>query len=188
MNLNMVSIGRMLLVLLLIAVFFGLFLKDPNHAFCTEATYVAPDTGFELKLLGSGIVKAGDDLSEDHIAVAMICPLTGSGNPMRLVRRGPVTAEYFAKEGATGVLNWTHKTKSKILEPIFQTAGFQLISDPELAETMRVFLSVSFGEKSTIMPGQTRFLKVKSVEFHRSACGTETHNQWMEKVSSKLGC
>lgn len=168
----------------------GLWLAsdDSGYIFCTQAEYEAPEMGFHIKMLGAGVVTAGDDLSNDSRAIAMICPSVSTAKPIRLTRTGPLTAEYSVTGGESGVLDWDFRSKSKVLASVFRSADFSSASDNEIAETMRVFENISYGPKGTTMPGQARFLKGISVEFQGEKCTEQTTSQWIEQTSLTLNC
>ena len=145
--------------------------------------------GYVIKVLGAGTVQAGRDLSDDFNAVAMVCPMAGSsGKPIRLRLTGAASANYAVVGGVSGIITWTFQDKPNILERIFRAAGFGKNWADEIAETMRVFENISLGPKGTIMPGQSKFLKVHSVDFQREKCDEQSPNKWIEQSLLTLGC
>jgi len=160
-----------------------------DRDFCTTASYEAVNTGFLIKIIGAGTVPFGHDLSNDYMAVAIVCPLAkSSGKPIRLKRTGLSLARYEIIGGDSGPLAWTFRDKGSVLERVFRSAGFDINWSAEIAETMHVFGNISSGPKATIMPGQTKFLKVKAVKFRRAECTDQTPIKWIERSALALNC
>ena len=160
-----------------------------TYNFCTRAEYEAPKMRYVIKTLGAGTVKAGQDFSYEFKGAAMVCPAANSSaKPIRLRRNGAQSARYEIVGGESGFLIWTFRDKPSVLQRVFRSAGFGNISPEEIAETMRVWGNVSSGPKGTTMPGQSKFLKVNSVEFQRQICDRKTPNKWIEQISLTLGC
>ena len=97
----------------------------------------------------TGIVRAGDDLSNRSHVDVIIAPLGAAGSRIQFSLALPDSMPRAA-EIAKRVTD----------------AGFTADSE-ELAETVRVVNGALAGPKATLMDGQTRVLRVVDVEFRR---------------------
>ena len=120
-----------------------------DYQFDTTAHYEAVRSRYELSVHATGIVRAGDDLSNRSHVDVIIAPLGAAGSRIQFSLARPDSMPRAA-EIAKRVTD----------------AGFTADSE-ELAETVRVVNGALAGPKATLMDGQTRVLRVVDVQFRR---------------------
>lgn len=121
---------------------------ETDHRFDTHARYAAPVGGFDIAIKASGIVKAGDDISENSIATVAITSPSRRIGPLRLqLARRPLTRDASVARAA-------------------REAGFEP-SEAEAVELDRAVGGALSGPKGTLMAGQTHALRVIDVTFVR---------------------
>ncbi len=176
------------LLLIVIGFYYWIYTSDSAHGFCTVAEYDAPEMNFRLKIVGAGEIETGADLSFDTNAIALICPSANTSKSFRLKRTAELAGEYAITDGETGLLEWDSQRDQTVLETVFQAAGYERLSDNEIAETMRVFKGISYGPKGTTMPGQSDIFKVISVNFKTEQCQAHSASKWLEESEKMLSC
>ena len=117
-----------------------------GYRFETRAHYTAPASGLDVSINAAGSVASGADLSEHSTADVTIAPVGRSGSPLHLTLGLP------APGGRTPIAGR------------LRDAG--LIASPaEMEEIDRAVDCALRGPKATLMPGQTRVLRVIDVRF-----------------------
>ena len=125
---------------------FALAACGGGYRFETRAHYTAPSAGLDISINASGNVASGADLSEQSTADVTIAPVGRGGSALHLKLALP------APGGRTPIAG-----------PL-RDAG--LIASPaEVEEIDRVIDCALRGPKATLMPGQTRVLRVIDVRF-----------------------
>ena len=120
-----------------------------DYRFDTTARYRAARSGYELAVHVTGVVRAGDDLSERSRADVRITPMGTAGSRIEF----------------SVALPDARPTKGDIAKR-FTNAGFAADSE-ELAESVRAIGGALAGPKATLMEGQTKVLRVLDVTFRR---------------------
>src|SRR5262249_41034529 len=115
----------------------------------TLARYRAPLSQFEVSVHAAGIVRAGDDLSEESSAEVRVSPTGASGSAVQFTMAYP-----------------DHRPRIEDLAARLANAGYQANVD-ELAETVHAIGGAMAGPKATLMEGQTRRLQVLEATFRR---------------------
>lgn len=114
--------------------------------FCTTAEYMAPRSGFTLWVAAQGTVAFGEDLSQASSGTVRICPTGPAGTMLDF-----------------SVLNAKTSTSpdAKALLASLTASGFTADAG-EVEEASRAIAGVLAGPKGTILPGQSKVLRVRS--------------------------
>jgi len=158
------------------------------HKFCIQTEYEAPDTGFYIRMLSAGKVAAGEDLSADHRASALLCSSTNAAKSIRLNRVDHDLVNYEVADGESGTFRWNFRSNAAVLAEPLRTAGYPGSSADEIIETLNAFQNMVFGRKAIMMPGQTDHLIVKSVNLSAAQCESRTSDEWIAQELVKLNC
>jgi hypothetical protein len=125
-----------------------------DRAFKTTAVYEVGDGLCSLRIEARGVVSAGHDVSREAAGTVIVSPK--SGHPTRL----PIALKdgVFSIDGASGAgLRFEERLADAGCPPNAAEA-------PEIASALSGVLA---GPKGTLMPGQTKAIKVLSVVFDR---------------------
>lgn len=120
---------------------------ERDHRFETVARYRALASGYELSVHATGIVRAGDDLSDESSVDVRIVPTGAAGTRVELSLAFP-----------------DRRPERDALAARLTAAGYTVSAD-ELAETVRAIGGALAGPKATLMDGQTKVLRVVDVDF-----------------------
>ncbi len=140
------SFRRTLCALLLAAVAVSGCQRD--YRFETRAHYTAPIGGFDVQIHASGVIKAGNDLSDASWADVTIAAPATRVPPLQLR------------------LTLPRKPSDISVARAARQAGFT-VPDDEAAELEHAVGGALRGPKATLMEGQTHALKVVDVTFVR---------------------
>jgi hypothetical protein len=141
---------------------------ERDRQFHTVALYEAPRGHYFIRIEGKGVVRAGDDMSQQASGVLTVSPSStpGPAGPppviLEVTLRGSQVQfgnQWLADgsgpdRGALGV--------SRLLSD----GGYSVHPD-ELDELVSATEGVLLGPKGTLMSGQTRVLKVVATTFNR---------------------
>src|SRR5512142_1425064 len=129
-----------------------------DRPFTTLATYDAPKSGFRLIVDATGIVPPDEDLAPGVPTVAIVCPKSSAGHPLRVDVNGRTA---IVTDGAKSTpVAWN----APALRRALVDAGYAPDA-AEIDESLGAIEGVSYGPKGTRMPGQTRALAVVKVDF-----------------------
>ena len=138
-----------------------------DRQFHTVAVYEAPRSGYVVRIVASGVVRAGADMSEESKALLTFSSASGleqadsSVTASVALRSGQV-----AFGGASSLEGAWPARGAEGLSRLLSKAGYPLVPE-ELDELVSTTYGVLLGPKGTLMPGQTRVLTVVSVAFER---------------------
>ena len=116
-----------------------------DRRFDTQATYRAPVGGFDVSIHATGVVHAGDDLASSSTADVHVAPLP-SGHAIDVRLSLPRTAD------------------APDVADLIRHSG-PAATRAELEEVNHVIELALFGNKATLVEGQTKALQVVAVHF-----------------------
>jgi len=140
---------------------------ESDRQFHTVAVYEAPRSGYAVRVVAIGVVRAGADMSEQSTAVLTFWSASGpaeaapSITASAALRNGQV--EFGGESLPEG--SWLARGGAR-LSRFLSNAGYSPVPE-ELDELVSASYGVLLGPKGTLMPGQTKALKVVSVAFDR---------------------
>jgi hypothetical protein len=139
-----------------------------DYRFETCARYEAPLGRYEVAIRARGIVRAGHDVSQEATADVRIAPLQSTTVPaIRLVVTLPHDLAYEVANGEASRVIWppVQGTFAELL----QRHGYDGSAD-EITELQRAIEGALAGPKGTMMEGQSRSLRVRSVTSGAGPC------------------
>ena len=129
-----------------------------DYEFHTVAVYEAPRGGYTIRIEGRGLVRAGHDLSERASGVMELSPSTP---------RGPVPIRVgLSLQDSRVQIDLDSDPVTVVLSRRLTGAGYTVHAG-ELEELASAAEGVLMGPKGTLMPDQTKVLRVISVTFDR---------------------
>jgi len=140
---------------------------ESDRQFHTLAVYEAPRSGYAVRVVAIGVVRAGADMSEQSTAVLTFWSASGpaeaapSITASAALRHGQV--EFGGESTPEGA--WLTRGGEGLFR-LLSDAGYSSVPE-ELDELVSATYGVLLGPKGTRMPGQTKALRVVSVAFDR---------------------
>ena len=138
-----------------------------DYTFATVAVYEAPRSGCAVRIEGSGVVRAGHDVSSAASGRLTLGPL-GQAH----AGRAPSVLQVALREGRVeiasvlGVEGDVVNRDRAFLSRLVSQAGCAPVAE-EVDELASAIEGVLLGPKGTLMEGQSRALRVVSTTFDR---------------------
>jgi hypothetical protein len=141
---------------------------ERDHRFHTVAVYEAARGHYAIRIEGTGIVLAGDDLSQESSGVLLVWPL-GTSAP---ASPAPVSVDIVLRGSQ---MQFSHEWQADgpgsadgaaMVSRLLSDRGYTVFLD-EVEELVSAAEGVVLGPKGTLMSGQSKVLRVISTTFQR---------------------
>jgi len=152
--------------LAVVVVAFGFWGCDGERPFQSEATYQAPQTGYEITIKATGVVPAGADIAERPSGSVEVRPLGNPQSRKRMilkVKNETHLTYHFDGEDASA-MEWDFRTRNAVFADLLTRAGYEMPVADEVEESLEVMYGVMYGPKAMRLKGQTKFLQVTEIK------------------------
>jgi len=138
-----------------------------DRQFHTVAVYEAPCSGYAVRMVAIGVVRAGADMSEQSTAVLTFWSASGPAEAAPSITASVALRHGHVELGGESSLEGAWPARGgEGLSRLLSNAGYSSVPE-ELDELVSAAYGVLLGPKRTPMPGQTGALRVVSVAFDR---------------------
>lgn len=156
--------GALTLSLVFVGLGVALFMVGPpEYEFETVAVYEALASGYRIEIHGRGVVRAGQDLSDQSSGTATIVSLGSTPLPPIELRLTGIQHAAFTVQGLkSGQLS---RSSPAPLGELLASAGYGPLVEDEVAQTHEAINGVLSGPKMTLVEGQSTSLRVVRTRF-----------------------
>jgi hypothetical protein len=137
------------------------------RSYDTRVVYDAVANGYRLEVATKGRLPEGEDLNLAQVGTVKITPLAGAQPTVTLDLAGGPTVSCTVGAAAPVSSPWGEEgeRRAALLDALTK-AGYKVASPAEAEESVAAISAALLGPKTTLMPGQTKALKVVRVTFH----------------------
>ena len=134
-----------------------------TRGFTFQGEYVAPQSGFLVRMIARGNIKKGSDVSDKAFSLVRVCPIDSkNGYPFDLSLSSEPDEWITMESKVLGFSKseWHWKTSENLFKKALKSAGFNTIVDEEVKGSVRVINGSLAGPKGTILKGQIESIEV----------------------------